>query len=1001
MNSLSSIAGRTRPSRTLARWTGLVGVSVLLAGLLLAAVAVAVVPGSSPVSASCGSACGSAGDWTMFHNSATHLGYNSSETTLTASNVPFLTSAWTAATTSAGVYSSPAVANGVVYVGTRDDNLYAFAVGCNSGGGTCTPLWTGATGGAIDSSPAVANGVVYVGSADHKLYAFAVGCNSGGGACTPLWTASTGFNILSSPTVAGGVVYIGSQDASLYAFDAAGVTRCSGVAPARTCLPLWTGPTGNAIDGSAPAVSGGVVYIASQDGKLYAFGVGCASGGGTCTPIWTGATGSSITNSSPAVAGGVVYIGSNDHKLWAFAVGCASGGGTCTPVWTGATGGSLQSSPAVANNVVYVGSLDGKLWAFAVGCASGGGTCSPVWTGDTTSGIESSPAVANGVVYIGAGNSKVYAFAVGCASGGAACSSIWTGTTSGGVFASPAVANGVVYAGDTDGNLHAFDLVVDHLTLSPAGATITAGASQPYAAEAFDVLNHDLGDFTGSTTFTYDSAGGCSANSCSPTIAGDHTITGTNGTATGATTLHVNAGALNHLILSPSNATITTGATQAYTAHGADAFNNDLGDATGSTTFTIDLGTPCPADTCTGAFPASHLVTGTDGAITGTTTLTVVGDTYNPVPPVRLLDTRVANGLSGKFSGGVPRTFQVSGRGGVPVGATAVTANVTVVKPSLAASVYLGPDPIAHPSTSTINFNAGDITAYGSTIALDGAGEMSATLMAASGTTDLVLDVTGYFIPDLTGDTYHPLTPARLLDTRTGNGLSGKFLTGVPRTFLVWGRGGVPSGAKAVTGNLTVVNSTHSWAAYIGPDPIANPLASTINFAKGQIRANSLTVALSTAGKLSATFLSSAHNSTNLVFDVTGYYTADLTGTRYVPLTPVALVDTRIGTGLAGKFSANSPRTFTVRGTGGVPTGATGVSGIVSVFNESSSWATFVGPVATPKPTTSALNFLKGDNCSNGVTVALSPSGALSITYMGPAGATTNIVFIVTGYFVP
>jgi hypothetical protein len=46
------------------------------------------------------------------------------------------------------------------YVGSYDDKLYAYAVGCNSGGGSCTPLWTATTGAGMYSSPAVANGVV-------------------------------------------------------------------------------------------------------------------------------------------------------------------------------------------------------------------------------------------------------------------------------------------------------------------------------------------------------------------------------------------------------------------------------------------------------------------------------------------------------------------------------------------------------------------------------------------------------------------------------------------------------------------------------------------------------------------------------------------------------------------------------------------------------------------------------------------------------------------------
>src|ERR1700675_377633 len=108
--------------------------------------------------------------------------------------------------------------------------------------------WTGATGAAMNSSPAVANGVVYVGSFDHKLYAFDADgratCNGVPTACVPLWTAMTGAAVFSSPAVAKGVVYVGSQDHKLYAFDAAGTTGCSGIP--RTCVPLWTATTGNA-----------------------------------------------------------------------------------------------------------------------------------------------------------------------------------------------------------------------------------------------------------------------------------------------------------------------------------------------------------------------------------------------------------------------------------------------------------------------------------------------------------------------------------------------------------------------------------------------------------------------------------------------------------------------------------------------------------------------------------------------------------------------------------
>jgi hypothetical protein len=71
---------------------------------------------------------------------------------------------------------------------------------------------------------------------------------------------------------------------------------------------------------------------------------------------------------------------------------------------------------------------------------------------------------------------------------------------------------------------------------------------------------------------------------------------------------------------------------------------------------------------------------------------------------------------------------------------------------------------------------------------------------------------------------------------------------------------------------VTVVNSSAGWAEYLGPAPIASPTTSTVNFATGEVAGNNLTVALSSTGTLSATYISSAGNKTDLVFDVTGYF---------------------------------------------------------------------------------------------------------------------------------
>ncbi|MGA8764107.1 MAG: PQQ-binding-like beta-propeller repeat protein, partial [Candidatus Sulfotelmatobacter sp.] len=239
-------------------------------------------------------------NWPAFKNVPARVGVNSFENTIDRNNAKFLTLAWVGVMGDLVDFSSAAVVNGVVYIGSFDGKLYAFdANGC-APQTTCQPLWSGATNNDIVNSPAVANGVVYIGSADRNLYAFpAKGC--GKSTCAPLWIGPVGGGILeSSPLVANGVVYVGATDKKLYAFAATG---CGG----HSCAPLWTATTGGQIT-SSPAVANGVVYVGSQDGKLYAFTAsGC--GGSTCSPLWTAQAGSSIIESGPAVSNGVVYIG--------------------------------------------------------------------------------------------------------------------------------------------------------------------------------------------------------------------------------------------------------------------------------------------------------------------------------------------------------------------------------------------------------------------------------------------------------------------------------------------------------------------------------------------------------------------------------------------------------------------------------------------------------------------------------------------------------------------
>lgn len=318
--------------------------------------------------------------------------------------VPVNTSAWRFVTGGV-VSSSPAVANGIVYVGSDDKNLYAFdAV-------TGLEKWRFATGSGVSSSPAVVRGVVYIGSNDKNLYAIDAATGQ------EKWRFATGNFVSSSPMVSEGVVYTGSDDDHLHAIDAA------------TGKEKWAFATESDIS-SSPAIAGGLVYIGSYDKKLYALNAI------TGKQQWLFRTRSYI-QSSPAVSNGIVYVGSNDNYL--YAVDAQAG----SEKWRFATGGAVTSSPAVSNGIVYVGSQDTNL--YAIDAVAG----KEKWRFNTGSSISSSPSVANGVVYVGSLDGNLYA--VDTVTG----KEMWRYRTGSGVYSSPAVADGVVYVGSYDKSLYA------------------------------------------------------------------------------------------------------------------------------------------------------------------------------------------------------------------------------------------------------------------------------------------------------------------------------------------------------------------------------------------------------------------------------------------------------------------------------------------------------------------------------------------------------------------
>ncbi len=384
-----------------------------LLSLLLVAAAAGVGPGT-PVQASVLRAV----DWQMYGYDLGHTGFNPDEHLLGPGNVMKLVKAWTFTD---ATYASPppTVVDGVVYVGSFDNNLYAVdAV-------TGTRLWAFPTGGSIvNSTAAVHRGVVYVGSTDDRLYAIDAATG------TERWSVLTIGDVRSSPMIDGGALYVGSGDVG--AVDGA----LYKINPS-TGDVIWTAPTPAPIF-EAPAISDGLVYVGSDNQRLYAFD------SATGRKRWWAELNGRPLN-SPVVANGVVYESTivSPYTMGAlYAFDAATG----RRMWRRKVANGYGQS--VASGVVYYSSSARHLVS-----ARDAVTGAIIWTKPLPDNFPvTKPTVANGLVYFGAWFNRVYA--VDAATG----ATEWIGLSSPDPEGEPTVVNGRVYVTCFGGDITAFRL---------------------------------------------------------------------------------------------------------------------------------------------------------------------------------------------------------------------------------------------------------------------------------------------------------------------------------------------------------------------------------------------------------------------------------------------------------------------------------------------------------------------------------------------------------------
>ena len=188
------------------------------------------------------------------------------------------------------------------------------------------------------------------------------------------------------------------------------------------------------------------------------------------------------------------------------------------------------------------------------------------------------------------------------------------------------------------------------------------------------------------------------------------------------------------------------------------------------------------------------------------------------------------------IQGGTSQSFPVPQLGGcnIPDSASAYSLNVTVVLPTPLGYLSIWPTGVEQPVVSTMNSLDGRIKANAAIVP---AGYQGSVDVFASNTTDLILDIDGYFaISSPQTNEFYPLTPCRVLDTRGAHGdLGGPFLTGgQERDFPVLESPCIPTGvnAQAYSFNVTVVpHPAHAPLGYLTlwPQGESQPTVSTLN----------------------------------------------------------------------------------------------------------------------------------------------------------------------------
>jgi hypothetical protein len=367
--------------------------------------------------------------------------------------------------------------------------------------------------------------------------------------------------------------------------------------------------------------------------------------------------------------------------------------------------------------------------------------------------------------------------------------------------------------------------------------------------------------------------------------------------------------------------------------------------------------------------------------------------------PCRAVDTRPQYGGGGPLQGGIPQNFSISGAGSCATmpSAALYSMNVSVVPNGYLGYLTVWPAGQTRPLVSTLNSLDGRIKANAAIVPAGTNGQVS---VFATDTTNVILDVNGYFAPG-SGSTlaFYPLPPCRVADTRHSGypqGLGPPSLTGGhERAFPILNATScnIPSSAAAYSLNFAVVPHGPLGYMTVWPTGETRPTVSTLNDIPGQIIANAAIVVAGTTGNVSVYPTSD----TDVVIDINGYFAAAGTGgLSLYSVPPCRVIDTRhVGSG--------QPFTGILSPPVDVVDSACGISSLAQayVFNAS---VVPVGPLGyltlwpdgSSQPLVSTLNALDGSISSN---MAIVPTNNGKVDAF--ASGITQLILDISSFFAP